>query len=496
MNKRIVLHSIIFLLLFIIIFAVSQSFLSPRFEYYSHLLIQTDQANTHPKITPNTGFPPYITFLPIIKFNVKAYYVSTNGNDNNPGTYDQPWRTFKKTTNIVGPGVAIYIRGGIYHEQLIIDKSGSEGRPIWILAYPGETPVIDGENYLPIQYGGLIEINGDWVQVSGLEVRYSQYQGVQLVGKHDLADNLFIHHNQLSGGYIFGDYGIFENSRIWRNSLINEFGKSKAVGGDWASGISSARDVTGGVTEFAIIRNNEVWENWGEGISTFESDHSVIENNKSHDNWATNIYLSDTTNSICQGNFVYMDPASYMYGGVGGGANVGIEMGDERYTPASANIKIINNIVYGNTRNWEWWQGRQGGGMNNVLIANNTFVNSTVTEFDIGEGPHQNVNIINNIFQQDGPLPITTVNDTVIVNYSNNLWSKQPPDYVIGPGDIIGDPLLLKEGSVFAPEWFMLTNVSPAISHALSLPEVTVDYFLNPRDTNPDMGAVEYISNK
>jgi len=444
------------------------------------------------KSNTNTAYSSSSNFLPVI-LKGKSYYVSITGNDNSPGTYIQPWRSFHKAAQIIGPGETLYIRGGIYHEQLIIEKSGFAGQPIRIMAYPGETPVIDGENHLPARFSGLIMIHGDWVLVSGFEVRNSQYQGVQLEGEHDVADNLFIHHSQSSGGYIFGDYGIFENSRIWRNSLENEYGKAKAAGKDWSSGLSAARDFTDGVTEYAIIRNNEVWENWGEGISTFESDHSVLENNKAHDNWAVNIYMNDTTNVLCQRNFVYMNPASHIYEGIGEGGYVGIAMGDERYTPPSANIKIINNIVFGSSKNITWWQGFQGGGMNNVLIAFNTFVNSTIVDLDIGDGPHQNVRIENNIFQQD-KSDIAYAYNNPGVYYSNNLWSRQPKNqFVIGPGDKIGDPLLVQEGSVFTPEWFMLTNKSPAISNALSLPGVAGDYFLNQRDTNPDMGADEFV---
>jgi len=48
--------------------------------------------------------------------------------------------------------------------------------------------------------------------------------------------------------------------------------------------------------------------------------------------------------------------------------------------------------------------------MDNVLIANNTFVNSIATSnIKILRGAHQNVEISNNIIQQDGQLPIIIV---------------------------------------------------------------------------------------
>ncbi len=99
------------------------------------------------------------------------------------------------------------------------------------------------------------------------------------------------------------------------------------------------------------MRWNVVYGNWGEGISTYEANGTLIEDNTVHDNWSANIYISDATRVLAQRNFVYAT------GAMVGGSQVGIMMGDERYTPASANIQIVNNIVYGTNRNFFWWQG-------------------------------------------------------------------------------------------------------------------------------------------
>jgi len=81
----------------------------------------------------------------------------------------------------------------------------------------------------------------------------------------------------------------------------------------------------------------------------------------------------------CQRNFVYTTRTMMS------GEQVGIMMGDERTNPPSANITVFNNISFGNHANFWWWQVVQGGGINNVLIANNTFVNG-IGERKHGEG--------------------------------------------------------------------------------------------------------------
>jgi hypothetical protein len=181
----------------------------------------------------------------------------------------------------------------------------------------------------------------------------------------------------------------------------------------------------------------------------------------------------------------YMDPYN--------GPNVGIMMGDEVYSPPSANIKIINNISYGNYRNFFWWKGDRGR-LNNVLIANNTFVNST--QFGgivINEGDHQNVRFENNIVvQQDASIEVAVVAPNPELSFSNNLWSHSPDKDASGPGDVVGDPMFAKTGQPYAPEWFKLTSSSLAINRAKSILEVVDDYFGMVRAAPPDIGAIEY----
>ena len=428
---------------------------------------------------------PYRAFIPIVhKAQLSGYFVSPDGSDTNPGSFLLPWRTIGKVAMEVEAGDMVYIRGGTYHESVTFTASGTLSNPITIAAYPGEYPVVDGEYSIPGYWGTLLFIMGDYNILSGIEVRNSAYMGVIVYGNYDIASNMYVHHCKENGILItHGQHSTVESSRVWRNVLSNEYG----VGNGWSSGLSAARN---GVS-YAIIRHNTVWENWGEGISSYEADHITLEDNISHDNFSANVYISDSTNIIFTRNFVFMNPNSYIYGY---GDNVGIMMGDETYNPPSANILIINNISVGNHNNFWWWQGLLGGGMDNVLIANNTFVNSSKgSGLTISGGTHQNVRFENNLVRQDGDLPIIATGYLNGITYSHNLWSKPPYPAASGPGDIVGDPLLVEFGSPFTPDWFRLMNISPAIGQALSLPEVFLDYFSSWRDSTPDIGAVEFI---
>ncbi len=130
--------------------------------------------------------------------------------------------------------------------------------------------------------------------------------------------------------------------------------------------------------------------------------------------------------------------------------------------------------------------------MNNVTIANNTFVNSTgAAGVIIGVGAHVNVNFKNNLTLQDGTLLIIGTVQNSELHFSNNLWSKAPLSAAVGPGDVVGDPRLLKTGSQFYPQWFKLSSASPAIDKATYISFSYLDYFRNHRGSSPDIGANE-----
>lgn len=73
-------------------------------------------------------------------------YVATDGNDENPGTKEAPVATLERALNIVGRGGGvIWVRGGHYqmNSSVVITGaySGTRTSPLFIKAYPEETPV-------------------------------------------------------------------------------------------------------------------------------------------------------------------------------------------------------------------------------------------------------------------------------------------------------------------------------------------------------------------
>jgi len=72
------------------------------------------------------------------------YYVSTGGNDKNPGTREKPFRTIQKAADKMVAGDTCYVRNGLYRELVRPRRSGSKEKPIRFEAWPGEVVILSG----------------------------------------------------------------------------------------------------------------------------------------------------------------------------------------------------------------------------------------------------------------------------------------------------------------------------------------------------------------
>lgn len=430
-----------------------------------------------------------------------TYYVAPGGSDANPGSFDRPFKTFNSAARKLVPGDTLYARGGTYVERVVIRKSGTAVAPLAIRAYPGETPVIDGQNRLAANWSNLVALTGTYIEFSGFEVKNGLGQGINLMGPHNTVSRCNVHHHAARGIIAAGDYSLVENSAIWWNATDNcrlsTCPPTKTPNGGWGSGLSAAKDPVNGLTQHAVLRGNTVFNNWGEGLSTFQADDTTLEGNVVYDNWAANLYVSDATNAWVSGNLIYFSANPAV-----GRIAINIALADEKGTPASHDTTIINNLVKGGSLNLKWWADRRypQGKLQNVLVAHNTFVDTQSTNVQsaslaIDSAAHVNVQIRNNIVKQDTAPRCINVGAGDIT-FSANLWSKAPNAAASAGNDVVGSPALALTGPTTAgaltDDYFALTPTSPAIGRADTLRQVLDDYFGAPRDTTPDIGADEY----
>jgi hypothetical protein len=449
---------------------------------------------------------------PSLKSAYLKYYVAKTGNNANAGTLSSPWLTIDYALSKIHGGDTLIVRAGKYNEGFtIFDNSGTALNPTVIMAYPGETPIIDGTGINRGPGGFLITIYSSYTVFSGFEVTGTgvNNSAIIAIGNYININHCKVH-DVIGGIYISGNYCVAEYNEVYnacmdnsvypgKNGFINSVGMSICRGTPRAS--------------YNIMRHNLVHDVWGEGISTFEANYSTIEDNIVHDVWSCNIYVSDASYATVQRNFVYR---TYNMIGTGNdpqyeGSQIGILMGDEKVNPGSDHTTIAYNIVYGCKKNFDYWGTNGSNVLTYLYLYNNTFVNAVIDDSPQWQGYHTNiliggdcanavgVYIKNNIIVQKDNLitPIRFGTSTLgDFHFSNNLWYTTIAKNTLatGTGDVTGDPKLANILNPYNATSYQITSTSPAIKAGVDV-GLTIDFLKNALVAPPpSIGAIEYNS--
>lgn len=457
--------------------------------------------------------------LPLVNANATARYVSTTGNNNNPGTLAAPWRTLSYSVAKLQAGDTLYALGGTYAETVWVGNSGTATNPITITAYAGQKPVIDGSTLSVGNWAALISLAGNYINLSGFEIRNINIDGfggnggstviqggdgVNITGSYDTINGLNIHNTWAQGVIASGNYATIANNTIsyvaMSNCRLTGQPNCSPAARDWPSCVTIGSPFNSGkITQGGNITGNTVFNCWGEGVSTWLSNGTAIQNNIVYNNWAENLYVDNATNAVIQRNLVYNTPNNYVQ------AHAGFALADEiaNSNPAlnqlSSGNTVVNNLIFNAQFSAYGWTNVPGSGLNNVLIANNTIVSTpdfpgasifvTGSNTSSGNVVNKNSTIINNIINGTVVAP-----STVGLAFSNNAWSTSPPAAARGTGDVIGNPQLAETGSTtagtLAVGYFKLLSSSPAIGKGQILSAVKVDYSNTARPAPPNIGGV------
>lgn len=458
--------------------------------------------------------------------NGRVYYVAPDGDDANPGTIDHPFRTLQHAVNQVQAGETLHVRAGTYHEAVTIRNSGTAAQPITIAAYPGETPVIDGQYVLPAgdswagcnervdppicyHYRPLLSIEADYVIVQGFEITRSLGRGVRIWRGDGRAQHVTlrqndIHDNRGAGVKVLeSDHILIEDNDVWHSGDYATDDRSGSPDGDlfnpdlgWPVAVSDRR------ASHITYRGNRIFENWTEGIGAgVDSTDVVVEDNVLYDNRALQIYVQRAQNVVVQRNLAYCtnNPLFWRNENPPPGIvlNNEVQFDDSQTT---ANIKFLNNIVAGCRQNMALW-GNKDYIVRDVLIAHNTLVNAHANDAEqsavglvVSDGNvYENVRIVNNLVYQSAGR-IAGGGSAAGVTYGHNLWSQAPPEAMAGEGDVVGDPRLVNPNGDLAPgtvrpDWFALNNESPAVK-AVPNRYVQDDFRQRVRDELTEIGAL------
>jgi hypothetical protein len=301
-----------------------------------------------------------------------SFYVSTTGDDSNPGTETAPWRTVQHAADTARAGSTVNVRGGVYEELVSIKASGnaSDGY-ITFRSYPGETAILDAGHIVPNGRSGILTIHDkSYVRIEGFEIRNFRTAehrlaplGIDVMGagSHiELLKNNVHHIEQTfpgrdhpgSGGNGFGIAVYGTDAKTPISELIIDGNEVHHL----QTGSSESLVVNGNVTNFRIT-HNVVHDNNNIGIDVIGFERT-----------APDPAVDQARDGVVSGNLVYNihsrgNPAYqneensdgiYVDGGtrilieqnVMHDDDFGIELASEHKDRATSYITARNNLIY------------------------------------------------------------------------------------------------------------------------------------------------------
>jgi hypothetical protein len=356
-----------------------------------------------------------------------AYYVAQDGDDANPGTESEPWRSIQHAAGQAVPGSTVFVRGGTYRERVDVLVSGSARQgPIVFRNYPGERPILDGEGLeVPGDFSGMISVDSQHhVTVQGFEIRgYRSGEsghvpvGVWVTGAssdirilgtriHDLGTDF----GGRSGGDAHGIavYGT-DSTRAIRNVVIdgNELF-------DLTLGSSESLVVNGNVQGFEIT-DNVVHDNDNIGIDII-----------GYEGKADDPSVDQARDGLVAGNLVY-DIDSFGNPAYGRGRSA-----DGIYVDGGRDVIIERNVIHHVNIGIELASEHGGRTTSHVTVRNNVVHDASVISLAIGgydrrRGSTQDCVIVNNTFAESEGVELLIQFDTRDNLIENNI-------VVAGPG--------------------------------------------------------------
>ena len=374
-----------------------------------------------------------------------VFYVSTAGNDSNPGTETAPWRTVQHAADTARAGSTVNVRGGIYEELVNINASGnaSDGF-ITFRSYPGETAILDAEHFTPSGRQAVVTIhNQSYVKVESFEIRNfhtGEHRlaplGISVMGagSHiELLKNNAHHIQQTfpgrdapgSGGNGFGIAVYGTDAKTPITDLIidgNEVHHLK-------TGSSESLVVNGNVTNFRIT-HNVVHDNNNIGIDVIGFERT-----------APDPAVDQARDGVVSGNLVYniTSKGNPAYGEdessdgiyVDGGTRIliernvmhdvdfGIELASEHRDRATSYITARNNLIYHSHTAGVSIGGYapDRGHTDHCIVVNNTLYENDTSATGSGEFQMQ-WNMADNVFENNivyaGPRCLMMLNKSQV----------------------------------------------------------------------------------
>jgi Protein of unknown function (DUF1565) len=421
----------------------------------------------------------------------QSLYVSTTGNDANPGTESLPWRTIQHAMDTAPAGSTVNIMAGVYHERLILRVSGTAGTPIIFqpngytglasdgtsagasIAYNGYKIPVGDSVILDYAYLGTVTDhvpflninNQSYVTIQGLTFQNftcngAYQQGMRIDGG--------AHNLQVLNCRFLNNKNIYPapdgtaallHIRLWNCRSVSLVGNEM---GNIVTSMSEVCTMDTADCTGALIYSNYIHDCDGIAIDVHGgANNAIVQANlieyagKKRDgtlwyNRDTNvIYVDGGNSSIMERNLVRYSGWAF--------ANL-----SEPGEPACHDIIVRNNIAYSNDQAGiqvgNWYSDTDGSMIYNIKILNNTLVNNGYG-FVIRPYTSASVEWENNILEDNRTGVANNLGWPVgTMNYNLYYGNSAGPD----AEKITANPLFI--GPAASPPDFSLHSTSPAIN--------------------------------
>jgi hypothetical protein len=329
------------------------------------------------------------------------FYVATTGDDSQPGSSAQPWRTIQKAMTSATPGSTVNIHGGTYHERLSVEVSGTAGNYVTFQPYGFSVPSGGCGGYTGVACGGdqvvldyaylgtvsdgipfLLVSGKSYLRIQGItfenfttfELNGVLNQGVRVDGSSSSVEfkyNRFLNNRDTAP---WNGTSAFAHIRVWGPSS-NIWFYGNELG--WiVSNYSEALTADGPGQSHLVVENNWIHDTDGIAIDLQHGAHDyVIRANrleyisKKRDGtiWYGNpsiaIYNDGGNTGTIEGNYVSE-------------AGVGLQALSEPGQSGTHHITIRGNVVQRSIIGiviGTWYSNTDGSSVSDLSVLNNTF---------------------------------------------------------------------------------------------------------------------------
>lgn len=424
----------------------------------------------------------------------RNYYVSTDGNDDDQGTTEEPFKTINKGVEVAQAGDVVIVKSGTYKPSVKIRplNSGTETAPITIMSEVKNGAIIDGQLTVPTSSSreGLFYVfEKSWIVIDGFRLINSGFFGFLIKN----SSNVTVQNCSTYMTYASGICGANSSNIKALNNTIEKACMYPSKSMNTSECITMA-SVNGFEVAYNTVSNRLTDpSNGGEGIDAKnECTNGKIHHNTVFDLYRLGIYADayskPLTNVEVYANTVYNCSSGIVVVSEEGGTAVGIKVYDNVvYDCSGVGIRLAGYLNNGPLQDVDVYQNtvvrcglNAGSWLNSGILVEATNVNN------------RNFVIRNNILS--GNANQIRINGQNYLTIDNNLLHGS--SYTTGTNSIQADPLFQNSSE----NNFRLEEDSPAIDKAAGFPQSNIDHdnVLRPIDGDldgisaSDLGAYEY----